>query len=185
MGSLPGSEDEKVVATQMVIWEIVTGCRNANAPYNQTDSKFYNSICANGTNGGVSAAYSQIVAGMQEHGTIPRVIEMSVATEGYSDLIKRIEDGFMEIDNDIIVDLRKQDDSYLALCRQIGDMERDYPFILNVTEGKGEISLTAEEHGILVEYFRLSLRKDNIERKQIYFRGHTDGYAYLRKIGAI
>lgn len=45
MGSLPGSEDEKVVATQMVIWEIVTGCRNANAPYNQTDGKFYNSIC--------------------------------------------------------------------------------------------------------------------------------------------
>ncbi len=30
----------------------------------------------------------------------------------------------MEIDNDIIVDLRKQDESYLALCRQIGDMER-------------------------------------------------------------
>ena len=62
---------------------------------------------------------------------------MSVATEGYSDFVKRIEDGFMEIDNDIIVDLRKQDDSYLALCRQIGDMERDYPFILNVTEGEG------------------------------------------------
>lgn len=114
-----------------------------------------------------------------------RVIEMSAATEGYSDFVKRIEDGFMEIDNDIIVDLRKQDDSYLALCRQIGDMERDYPFILNVTEGEGEISLTAEEHGILVEYFRLSLKKDNIERKQIYFRGHTDGYAYLKKIGAV
>lgn len=42
---------------------------------------------------------------------------MSAATEGYSDFVKRIEDGFMEIDNDIIVDLRKQDDSYLALCR--------------------------------------------------------------------
>lgn len=71
MGSLPGSEDEKVVATQMVIWEIVTGCRNADAPYNRTDSKFYDSLCVNGANGGVSAAYSQIVAGMQEHGTIP------------------------------------------------------------------------------------------------------------------
>ncbi len=71
MGSLPGSEDEKVVATQMVIWEIVTGCRNADAPYNRTDSKFYESLCANGANGGISAAYSQIVAGMQEHGTIP------------------------------------------------------------------------------------------------------------------
>jgi hypothetical protein len=114
-----------------------------------------------------------------------RVIKMSAATEGYNDLVKRIEDGFMEIDNDIIVDLRKQDDSYLALCRQIGDMERDYPFILNVTEGEGNISLTAEEHRVLVEYFRLSLKKDNIERKQIYFRGHTDGYAYLKRIGAV
>ena len=71
MGSLPGSEDEKVVATQIVIWEIVTGCRNADAPYGRTDSKFYDAFCANGANGGVSAAYSQIVAGMQEHGTIP------------------------------------------------------------------------------------------------------------------
>lgn len=114
-----------------------------------------------------------------------RTIEMDAATEGYKDLIKRIEDGFMEIDNDIIVDLRKQDASYLALCRQIGDMERDYPFILNVTEGEGDVSLTAEEHRVLVEYFRLSLKKDNIERKQIYFRGHTDGYAYLKKVGAV
>ena len=104
-----------------------------------------------------------------------RVIEMSAATEEYNDLVKRMEHGFMEIDNDIIVDLRRQDDSYLALCRQIGDMERDYPFILNVTE----------EHRVLVEYFKLSLKKDNIERKQIYFRGHTDGYAYLKKIGAV
>lgn len=62
---------------------------------------------------------------------------MSAATEGYSDFVKCIEDGFMEIDNDIVVDLRKQDDSYQALCRQIGDMERDYPFILNVTEDEG------------------------------------------------
>lgn len=110
---------------------------------------------------------------------------MSTATEGYSNFIKHIEDGFMEIDNDIIVDLRKQDASYLMLCRRIGDMEKEYPFILNVTEGVGDISLTEEEHKVLVEYFRLSLKKDDIERKQIYFRGHTDGYAYLKKIGVV
>lgn len=90
---------------------------------------------------------------------------MSAATEGYSDLIKRIEDEFMEIDNDILIDLRKQDESYLELCRQIGDMEKDYPFILNVTEGVGDISLTEEEHRVLVEYFKLNLKKDNMERK--------------------
>ncbi|MCM1235577.1 MAG: hypothetical protein NC489_36220 [Ruminococcus flavefaciens] len=104
----------------------------------------------------------------------------------YSDLAKRIEDSFTEIDNDIIVDLRKQDGNYLSLCRQIGeDMEGKYPFILNVIEGEGDISLTVEEHKILVEYFSLILKKDNIERKQIYFRGHTDGYVYLKKIGAL
>ncbi len=41
------------------------------------------------------------------------------ATEGYSDLIKRIKDGFMEINNNIIVDLQKQDDSYLTLCNRL------------------------------------------------------------------
>ena len=42
-----------------------------------------------------------------------------------------------------------------------------------------------EQYAPQVEYFRLSLKKDNIDRKQIYFRGHTDGYAYLKKIGII
>lgn len=114
-----------------------------------------------------------------------RMIEMNAATKEYSDLIKRIENEFMEIDSDIIVDLRKQNGSYLALCERIGDMEKEYSFIRNVIEDEGEISLTVEEHKILAEYFRVSRKKDNIERKQIYFRGHTDGYAYLKKIGVI
>ncbi len=71
MGSLPGTEDEKVLATQMVIWEIVTGCRNATAPYAQTDAKFYNSLCVGGANSGIAAAYKQIISGMVSHGTIP------------------------------------------------------------------------------------------------------------------
>ena len=57
MGSMSGTEDEKVLATQMVIWEIVTGCRNASAPYAQTDAKFYNSLCVGGVNSGIAAAY--------------------------------------------------------------------------------------------------------------------------------
>ena len=71
MGSLSGTEDEKVLATQMVIWEIVTGCRNATAPYAQTDTKFYNSLCVGGANSGIAAAYNQIISGMVSHGTIP------------------------------------------------------------------------------------------------------------------
>lgn len=103
----------------------------------------------------------------------------------FCDLVKRIENNFMEIDSDIMVDLRKQDTVYLSYCQQLGELEKMYPFILQVTEEKEEISLTKEEHGILVEYFKIALKKDNIERKQIYFRGHTDGYAYLKKIGVV
>ena len=106
-------------------------------------------------------------------------------TDGFCDLVKRIGEHFTEIDSDIMVDLRKQDEGYLSLCRRLGDMERDYPFILEVTEEEGKISLTEEEHKVLVNYFRLILKKDNIERRQIYFRGHTDGYAYLKKIGVV
>ena len=71
MAALPGSEDEKVVATQILIWEIVTGCRGADAPYALVDGKFYEAFCAGGANAGVSAAYQQIIAGMAGHGTIP------------------------------------------------------------------------------------------------------------------
>lgn len=86
MGKLSGSEDEKVVATQTIIWEIVTGCRSAKAPYIRTDSKFYDCLCANGANSGVSTAYSQIVAGMKEHGTIP-----SFASTDRNAVVKELE----------------------------------------------------------------------------------------------
>ena len=34
---------------------------------------------------------------------------------------------------------------------------------------------------ILAKYFHVCFRKEDMERRQIYFRGHTDGYAYLKK----
>ncbi len=34
-------------------------------------------------------------------------------------------------------------------------------------------------------YMDLGERLEDMERQQIYFRGHTDAVAYLKKIGAI
>ena len=103
----------------------------------------------------------------------------------FYDLVERIKDSFMEIDSDIMVDLKKQDEDYANMCRELGEMESRYPFILEVTEGSGAISLTTEEHEIVRQYMSRMFEKETIERCQIYFRGHTDGYAYLKKIGAI
>ena len=91
----------------------------------------------------------------------------------------------IEIDSDIMVDLKKQDEDYANMCQELGEMESRYPFVLEVTEGSGAISLTAEEHEIVRRYMSRMFEKETIERCQIYFRGHTDGYAYLKKIGAI
>lgn len=103
----------------------------------------------------------------------------------FCDLVERIKDSFMEIDSDIMVDLKKQDIEYADMCQKLGEMESRYPFILEVTEGSGAISLTAEEHEIVRKYMSRMFEKETIERCQIYFRGYTDGYVYLKKIGVV
>lgn len=71
MKNLSGTEDEKVLATQMVIWELTTNCRDADRPYKRENAKYYNGLCGGGANKGVSKAYNQIISGMQSHATIP------------------------------------------------------------------------------------------------------------------
>jgi len=74
---------------------------------------------------------------------------------------------------------------YYALYQQISELKADHPFIDKVMNGSGEISLTAEEHKILSDYFRLRFRLDDKERQRLYFRGHTDCISYLKKVGAL
>ena len=71
LSELPGTEDEKVIATQLIVWELASGCRSAAAPYGRSDSKFFDGLCAGGANSGVAAAYNQIVSRMAAHDTIP------------------------------------------------------------------------------------------------------------------
>ena len=56
---------------------------------------------------------------------------------------------------------------------------------MKVMEDKGETHLTAEEHAAFVQCLRLSRELDDMERLQLYFRGHTDAVAYLKKIKVI
>ena len=106
-------------------------------------------------------------------------------SDTFYDLTKRISDSFDEIDSDIVTDLADTNAEYAALRQQLGDLKKQNPFINEVFDGSGEIMLSDEQHGVLREYFRLYLKADNMERQQIYFRGHTDNFAYLKKIDAI
>lgn len=106
-------------------------------------------------------------------------------SNSYFDLADRIADSFVDIENDITVDLRKNDEEYYSLYQNISDLKAKYPFIQKVMEGNGGLSLSAEEHGILTKFFRLQFRLESMERQHIYFRGHTDCISYLKKVGAL
>ena len=103
----------------------------------------------------------------------------------YTDLAQRIEESFAEIEDEALADFKKTDETYAALYQQISKLKADNPFIGKVMDGSGDISLTAEEHEDLTEYFRLRFRLDDMERQRLYFRGHTDCISYLKKVGAL
>ena len=84
-----------------------------------------------------------------------------------------------------ITDPRKTSEEYAEIQQQISDLKKRFPCIMKVMEDKGEIHLTAEEHAAFVQYLRPHLRLDDIERMQLYFLGHTDAVAYLKRIKAI
>ena len=106
-------------------------------------------------------------------------------SDTYFDLPSRLEDSFSEIDSDIVTDLRRTSEEYAGIQQQISDLKKRFPCIMKVMEDKGEIQLTTEEHAAFVQCLRLLRKLDDMERLQLYFRGHTDAVAYLKKIRAI
>ena len=106
-------------------------------------------------------------------------------SDTYFDLPSRLEDTFSDIECDIIMDLRYNNEEYVELHNKISAMKQQYPFIDKVMNKSGKIHLTDEEHTVLAEYLNLLFKLADMERLQIYFRGHTDAFAYLKKINAI
>ena len=83
---LSGSDDEKWLATQTLVWEFVTGCREATGSYQQNSKKAYSlHFGSNYPNSGAKAVYDQIVSLMSEHNTIP-----SFMSGGKNDITKEL-----------------------------------------------------------------------------------------------
>ena len=104
-------------------------------------------------------------------------------SDQYTPMIERISEEYDESDSNMVLELAATNQEYADLKQQMSELKHQYPFIEKLLEGDGEVQLTDQEHEILNQYFRLYLRADNMERKHIYFRGHTDCFSYLEKIG--
>lgn len=106
-------------------------------------------------------------------------------SDSYFDLPSRIEDDFAEIDSDIVMDLQNTNEDYAELSDRMDNLKTQYPVIDKMNEGSGEIRMTAEEHRAYVDYLNHVRQMEDMERQHIYFHGHTDAVAYLKKIKAI
>lgn len=69
--SLSGIEDQKWIATQLIVWEFVSGCRSTNEGYKCTNTKFIDGICAGGANPGVKSVYNAISKSLANYSIVP------------------------------------------------------------------------------------------------------------------
>ena len=69
--SLSGTEDQKWIATQLIVWEFVSGCRSTSEGYKCTNTKFIDGICAGGANPGVKSVYNAISKSLANYSTVP------------------------------------------------------------------------------------------------------------------
>ena len=110
---------------------------------------------------------------------------MSNEQEKYYDLAQRLDDVFSEIDSDTCVDLRRKDSEYDALKKEHGNLADKYPFIEKMTDGAAPNSLNTEEIAALTRYLVVDHAMISFELRALYYRGHADCLAYLKRINAI
>lgn len=68
---LNGTEDQKWVATQLIVWEFVSGCRSTKNGFTCTNTKFIDGITSGGANPGVKSVYNAISNRLANHSTVP------------------------------------------------------------------------------------------------------------------
>ena len=103
----------------------------------------------------------------------------------FTGMVENLEDNFLEISSGVTASLRDTDEEYTALFEKRLELQKRYPCIQTTLEGDGEVSMSAEEHKGLLEYLGVVNDMENIERLRLYYAGHRDCFAYLKKIEAV
>ena len=144
--NLTGSDDEKWLATQTLVWEFVTGCRESTGSYHQTSSTIYSlHFGSNYANDGARAAYDQIVSLMANHNTIP-----SFMSGG---------------ENDITRELAYKDGKYSLTLNDSNGVLSDFSFAssdANVSVTRSGNTLTISSTKAIGGTVRITATKDGV-----------------------
>lgn len=69
--NLAGTDGQKWIATQLIVWEIMTGCRSTSEGFKCTDTKYIDGMTSGDKNPGVKTVYNAIAKAMAAHNTVP------------------------------------------------------------------------------------------------------------------
>ena len=143
---LSGTDDEKWLATQTLVWEFVTGCREATGSYQQTSTTVYSlHFGSNYANSGARAAYDQIVSLLTAHNTIPSFMSGSK--------------------NGITKELSYSDGKYSITLTDTNGVLSDYSFTSsdsNVTVSKSGNKLTITSEKAVSGSVRITATRNNV-----------------------
>lgn len=146
--NLSGTDDEKWLATQTLVWEFVTGCREATGSYKQNSTKAYSlHFGSNYPNSGAKAAYDQIVSLMSEHNTIP-----SFMSGGKNDITK---------------ELAYKDGKYTLTLTDKNGVLSDYSFSSsdgNVSVSKSGSKLTISSAAAVSGSVRITAKRNDVPK---------------------
>lgn len=144
--NLSGSDDEKWLATQTLVWEFATGCRESTGSYARKSSTVYNlHFGSNYANSGARAVYDKIVSLLSEHNTIP-----SFMSSGKNDITK---------------ELSYKDGKYSLTLTDSNGVLSDYSFTSsdsNVSVSKSGNKLTITSSKSISSSVRITATRNNV-----------------------
>lgn len=72
---------------------------------------------------------------------------------------------------------------YREWQREQSENEKKFPCIAKTLDGKGELSLTEEEHAAVVHFLEIQQKMEAAERREYYRFGHVHARRYQREVG--
>lgn len=90
-----------------------------------------------------------------------------------------------DIDTSIVVALRKEDEQYVALKKELKELLDEYTAVAELLNGQKGVNLTVDEQEAFHEYMVIRAEIEHRERELFYCYGHKHCYEYMRRIGAV
>lgn len=91
----------------------------------------------------------------------------------------------IRIEEQVCTYLKKHDTEYRRLQKEILELIEKYPVIETFMETDQSISLTADEHQALHQYFQLESGKEMIEEEYHFYMGQAQMISYGAMLGKI